>query len=342
MTLGVTMTEDPWSSIAKPSEADAVSGRRVSPDNKWDFFWAKDVRGKCLLVLQHDSASTSLEKLPKPKGLTVEIVDSMQGRKSLMLKLLDTQQRDIFLKLSEDIILAAESADTEAEAVAVALARTWRWHHLLKGGAGGKLGDEEQKGLIGEMLVLKRYLLPIFNPIAAVSSWLGPLGSPKDFEIGRVAIEAKARRGSATPFVQISSEHQLDEAGCDILFLHVVELDRLPAEADPDSALSVTSVAADIRTWLVAADRTAAEAFEACLISAGVRPEDDYTDDLWIEGRSRVFDVKEEFPRITPNTAGAGVRSVKYAIDLAYCEPFAVLSTKITDELGKLTDVADH
>ncbi|WP_197041890.1 PD-(D/E)XK motif protein [Sandarakinorhabdus oryzae] len=336
------MTDDPWSSIAKPSEAAAVSGRRVSPDNRWDFFWAKDSRGKCLLVLQHHASSSSFEKLPKPKGLTVEIVDAVEGRKTLMLRLLDTQQRDIFLKLSEDIILAAEGAETEAEAVAVALARTWRWHHLLKGGAGGKLGEEEQKGLIGELLVLKRYLLPIFNPITAVSAWLGPIGSPKDFEIGRVAIEAKARRGTATPFVKISSEHQLDEVGCDVLFLHVVELDRLPVEADPDLALSLTSLADQIRVSLQAADQTAVEAFEACLISAGVRPEDDYSDDLWIEGRSRVFEVKDGFPRVTAQSAGAGVRGVQYSIDLAACEPFAVLSTTISEQLGKLTNVADH
>lgn len=62
-----------------------------------------------------------------------------------------------------------------------------------------RLSAEEQKGLIGELLVLERYLIPLFGPADATSAWVGPTGSPKDFECGRTAIEAKARRGAA-PF----------------------------------------------------------------------------------------------------------------------------------------------
>ena len=53
--------------------------------------------------------------------------------------------------------------------------------------------------MIGELLVLESVLLPHMEASAAVTAWRGPLGSPKDFEIGRVAIEVKARRGGATP-----------------------------------------------------------------------------------------------------------------------------------------------
>ena len=41
--------------------------------------------------------------------------------------------------------------------------------------------------------------------------WQGPLLAPKDFEIGRVCIEAKAHRPGASPSVVINSEHQLDD-----------------------------------------------------------------------------------------------------------------------------------
>ena len=327
------MSDDPWSGIATPLEAATVSGRRASPENRWGFFWAKDHGGRCLLLLQHAEASTPPDRLPKPRGLTVELWDAGSGRKSLVLRLVETSQRDIFLKLARDIIDVAEQMASEPEAVAVALARTWRWHHLLKGGPGGKLGDEEQKGLIGEMLVLKRYLLPALPPILAISCWIGPLGSPKDFEVGRLAIEAKARRGSATPFIKISSEHQLDESGCDCLLLHVVELDRLPVEGDPQHGISIASLAAEIRGQLESADRTATEAFEGCLVSAGVRQEDNYEDDLWVEGPSRIFEVRDGFPRVTGMTAGVGVRGVQYSIDLSACDPFAVPTTRLISEL---------
>jgi hypothetical protein len=337
-TAGGMMTEDPWAEIGKPSSTSHLAMRRVSAAARWDFFWGKDIAGKCLLVLSHDAASTPSGKLPNPRGLSVELTEPVDGRRALLLKLQDGSQRDIFHKLALDVMGAADGSAIEQEAVSVVLARTWRWHHLLKGGGGGKLGDEEQKGLIGELLVIKRHLLPTISPLAAISAWHGPLGAPKDFEIGRIAIEAKARRGAATPFVQISSEHQLDTSGVDRLFLHVVELDRASDSSDPANTVSIASVSDEIRSWIDAADRTAGEMFEACLVSAGVERTSDYSDDLWVEGRTRLFDVTDGFPRITPQNAGNGIRGVRYAIDLAVCEPFGVLLPILGEEIGRQCD----
>ena len=62
----------------------------------------------------------------------------------LAFKLLDSNQRDIFQTLCEDIISAASQAKSEVGAVSAALTRTWRWHHLLRGGRGTLLSLEEQ------------------------------------------------------------------------------------------------------------------------------------------------------------------------------------------------------
>ncbi|MCA3108208.1 MAG: PD-(D/E)XK motif protein [Rhodocyclaceae bacterium] len=311
-----------------------INTRRVSSEHRRDFFWGKDHAGRCLLVLSHADASAPEAKLPRPRGLGVELTPPFEGRKALILKLLDSSQRDIFLKLAHDIIDAAEAQGSEVEAVAVALARTWRWHHLLKGGGGGKLGDEEQKGLIGELLVLKRHLIPRMPHVSAVDAWKGPLGAPKDFEIGRLAIEAKARRGAAAPFIAISSEYQLDASGCDCLLLHVVELDKVDPGAEVPQAMSIASLASEIRQAIDAADRTAIDIFDASLASRGVVGTEEYEDDVWIEGRARVFEVREGFPRITPAMTGGGVKGLRYSVDLSACEPFAVLASRIDEELG--------
>ena len=333
------MTEDPWVSISKPDAAQLLAMRRVSAHNRWDFFWGRDAAGKCLLVLSHGAESTPAGRLPRPRGLSVELSELNEGRRAILLRLMDGSQRDIFHKLATDIISASEACVSEPDAVSVAVARTWRWHHLLKGGSSGKLSDEEQKGLIGELLVIRRHLLPVLAPLAAITSWRGPLGSPKDFEIGRLCIEAKARRGAATPFVRISSEHQLDTSGCDRLFLHVVELDRLVEETETAKTMSIATLADDIRTTIDDADRSALEMFEACLVSAGVTQTADYEDDIWVEGRTRMFDVTGDFPRITPASTGPGIRGVQYAIDLAACEPFGVLVTEIGAEIESQRNV---
>ena len=81
--------------------------------------------------------------------------------------------------------------------MAVTVSRAWRWHHLLKGGRDGRLSPDEQKGLIGELLVFEAILLEKLSPANAINCWTGPLGAPKDFEIGGVLYRVKGQAWSS-------------------------------------------------------------------------------------------------------------------------------------------------
>jgi hypothetical protein len=317
------MTDDPWNDLAPPTSAAAINARRVDANIPWGFFWARGIDRKCLLVLRHAAESTPTGRLPRLKGIEVVISegDGDEGH-MLVFRLLDSAQRDIFHRLCRDIVASAADAKSEKEAVTLALARTWRWHHLLRGGGDGRLSPEEQKGLIGELLVLERHILPAFAAFDAVSTWRGPLGAPKDFEVGRVCIEAKARRGNATPFVVISSEFQLDDGGADALYLHVAELDQAPADAEDTFTLS--DVALRVRESIASADNRATDALETLLSAAGFSWDDDYSDSLWIVGATHLYRVSERFPRITAQEVATGVSNVKYSLSLVECEPFRV------------------
>ena len=314
------MTEDPWREIEPPSIADSVTARRVDAELPWGFFWARGADRSVLLTLSHGAESAPVTPLPKLRDIEVTLSPPDQTNTQILaFKLLDSAQRDIFQTLCRDIIAIAARAESEAEAVSVALMRTWRWHHLLRGG-GALLSPEEQKGLLGELLVLERLLLPQMGASAAVTAWRGPLGSPKDFEIGRVAIEVKARRAGATPSVAITSEDQLDESGVDALFLFVVELDEAPEDAV--DGFTVMDVADRVRQHLFALDPGAAGVFEAMTVAAGLGPEDDYSHYRWLEGQSHVYLVAGEFPRITGSDVRSGVSHVRYTVSLHNCEPF--------------------
>lgn len=326
------MTNDPWKGLAPPSATDALNAKRVDANIPWGFFWARGIDHKCLLVLRHAVDSTPHGHLPKMKGVEVAVVDGgKEDERVLVLKLLDSAHKDIFHRLCIDIVASASTATSEKEAVEVAVARTWRWHHLLRGGGDGRLSPEEQKGLIGELLVLEQHLLPQISAFDAVSSWRGPTGTPKDFETGRVCIEAKARRGAATPYVVISSEHQLDGSGSDKLFLYVVELDQAPFDADQGS--SVSDVADRVRSKIVQTDEAAGVVFEDLLSAAGFRWEDDYSDSRWIEGTNRLYSVNGDFPRITAASVMVGVSNVKYSISLTACDPFCVTDDTLKSAL---------
>lgn len=317
------MPEDPWKNLAPPNKADLINARRVDLDIPWNFFWARDLEQRCLLVLEHAANSTPRNRFPKLKGMEVSLSEgNPYGTRMLVFRLQDSAHRDIFYRLCLDITAGTCQATSEKEAVEVALARTWRWHHLLRGGGDGRLSEEEQKGLIGELIVIERYLLPHLSASNAVSSWHGPLGSPKDFEIGRIGIEAKARRGAASPYITISSEYQLDDSGTDTLFLHVVELDQAPA--DERRGFSLSELVSRIHEKVSSADYSAVGSFESLLSAAGFSFEDDYSDSRWIKGPSRLYEVSGNFPRITGRGLTSGVSKVKYVVSLNECEPFLV------------------
>ncbi len=316
----MTMPDDPWRDIAPPSSTDSLNARRVDADMRWHFFWARGVDGRCQLILRHASESSTSVRLPRLRDIDISLTTSEEDRsRTLVFRLLDSSHRDIFHRLCLDIMRVAADAASEHEAVAVTLARTWRWHHLLRGGE-GRLSPEEQKGLIGELLVLQRLLLSRLSAKDAVSSWRGPLGAPKDFEVGRIALESKARRGAATPFVAVSSEHQLDTSGVDALFLHVVELDEGPADAADSFTLS--TIVDVVRNQMRSMDAGAVDKYDALLLAAGFRQDDDYSDSRWVEGKSHLYHVASGFPRINANEILAGVTNVKYSVALKECEPF--------------------
>jgi hypothetical protein len=319
----MTTAEDPWTGLEPPASADIINAKRVDGKHPWNFFWARSVDRKCLLILQCAAASAPKGKLPKVKGIEVALSEAdSAGHTMVSLKLTDNQHRDIFHRLCLDIVQATSLARSEVEAGETFLARTWRWHHLLRGGGDSRLSAEGQKGLIGELLVLERYLIPAFGPADATGAWVGPTGSPKDFECGRIAIEAKARRGAARPYVVISSEFQLDTDGCDALFLYVVELD--PAPGDSGAAFTLTDVARRISTVIAAEAPSVVERFEGQLVAAGFSWDDDYSSSRWLSGPHRFLHVTDNFPRITPVAYASGVERVRYDLSLVDCEQFRI------------------
>jgi hypothetical protein len=336
----IQVDADPWKSIARPQSEAAINARRVDAQHPWGFFWAKDADGKCLLVLQHATLGSAMSPLPRLRGLEVKYVSNEEsGQSTLLLRLIDPSLRDVFQTLCLDVVESTEAAPSEAQALEVALRRMWRWHHLLRGGSDQRLSVEEQKGLIGELFVLERYLLPHMRALDAVHAWLGPEDAPKDFQIGALCIEAKARRGSATPEIAISSESQLDTAGIGRLFLHVVNLAPAP---EGGGGVSVADIALRIREDLRIRDALAADTFEDRLEASGLSPLHDYSDSLWLEGESWVYEVGPGFPRIEASGLTSGVSRVRYSIALSDCEQHHrdpdVLVTALKEASGHVSE----
>ena len=249
----------------------------------------------------------------------------------VVIRLTDGEQREVFHRFCVDVVEATRVARTAEEAVERFLARTWRWHRLLRSGRDGRLSDEEQKGLIGELRVIEHYLLDITGARDAVEGWGGPLGSPKDFQLGLVVVEAKARTPQRSE-VDISSINQLDAAGATRLFLSVTEV---AAAADESAgAVTVADVAARVRTAVAALDVSATILFEERLAAAGFDWEDDYVDRRWTIGEEALYEVADGFPRITPSMVPPAVDDVRYTISLSGCENFRVSTATLGEAIS--------
>ena len=335
MRCSETMADNPWRDIEAPAFVDTVNARRIDAGSPWDFFWARAIDGRVMLTLRHAASLSPATRLPQIRDIDITVSDADEHRKcTLGFKLRDASLQDLFHTLCLDIVSAAADAVSEADAVNMALRRTWRWHHLLRGGRPGLLSVESQMGLIGELLILERYLLPLLPTSVAVEAWRGPLGSPKDFEVGLLAIEAKARRGSSQPSVAITSEHQLDSAGVHSLYLHVVDLS--PAPEAMSESFSVSDLAGRVRERIAADDPGVVGTFEGLLTASGLAPEHDYSDSCFVEGRSRLFGVDSGFPRIAAADILPGVERVTYSIMLDLCGAFEVNDGDLHDAIARL------
>lgn len=330
------MPEDPWSSLATPESVESLSVQRVRATAPWDFFWAKNVEQSCMLILRHATESTPRSPFPQLKGIHIETdIDRGSGSSVLMFKLLDAKQRDLFHHLALDIAASSDAAESEMAAITSALNRTWRWHHMLRDGSDGMLSPEEQRGLIGELLVLRDIFLMAMPVGKAVTAWKGPFGGPKDFAIGGICVEVKTRRSGVASTVIVSSEHQLDTVGLDWLFLYVVELTDTASVSAPGFTLN--ELAATIREAISDSDRGAVDLFEAAISAAGYRWEDDYSSWRWTQGSPKLFSVSDKFPRISASGLSSGISHVRFSISLSACEPFSTNLPTLLDKLERET-----
>lgn len=318
--------QDPWTNIARPVDATRLAMRRAEAEGRWDFYWAKDRDDHCALVLRAAAFAMPQTRLPRLKGLELTVQrGGAEEKSSLVIRLLDSTQKDIFLTLCHDIVTSAAQATSEPEAAARAVTRTWRWHHLLRGGR-GQLSAEEQIGLIGELTLLERVFVPQCGPSRAVEAWRGPLGDAQDFSFGSIRVEAKARGPRTTDDVRISSEHQLLAPAGATLFLTVGVFE--PTDTNDDGG-TVTEVALRVRQLISSTDSDALPRFDALLVAAGLDLGDDYSAWTWREKNRTIFVVRDGFPRLTPQDLPLGVTGVRYGLSLADCGEYLVPSSAL-------------
>ncbi len=310
---------NPWRDIVPP-QAD-VAARRIDHTHELDLFYARDALGRCLFVYEHDTpGDDAAAPMPELEGIQTAFHLSPQGRRRLVITLKEEAYLELFAVLCQDIVQATRGHEDAEDALAVILRRLAKWQQFLKVARTGLLSEEVVKGLIGELLVLRDYLIPNVGA-SAVRFWTGPEGAAQDFCLAQISIEVKCHSAGAHPTVTITSADQLC-AQTPLLYLCVVTLG--PAMADQADALSLPTLAEDISRLLEAKDALMYERFHDLLYRAGYVPSDRYLDFSYVPLNNRFYEVREGFPRLCPTDLRPGIVRLSYAISLEQGEAFLV------------------
>lgn len=304
-------TDTPWSGL----EAGKVDTRRVSASARWNWFWAVMPRADVALVLQLSDLPKPAPDLPKLRNLEIRF-QTLPGGPILYIRLKDSAQLELFETLCRDVMAAGELAETELEALERAIGRTFRWHYLLRGGKLEVLSEEAQKGLIGEVEVLK-LLISTLGAKTALTGWTGPSGAPKDFELKADCIEVKARRGASQPFAKITNEFQLADVPDRRLWLAVLAVDKVQLP----HGRALTEYISEVTELLERTEPSAIMDWDLHLADAGFDILHDYSAWRWIVSSPDFHAVTEDFPRIAAPVP-LGLSAVSYALSLSACTPF--------------------
>lgn len=318
--------EEVWEHLEEDTSGPGGSGRaqrRISPSGRRNFFLGLEMpaRNRMLILRVAASSLTGQPDASDSHGLAVRTAlrDSDPSEAEVALVLTDSEGRDIFDLLIQDLVEAAEHPVNEAEGLRNFLARLSDWQQLLRRLGPQGLSREGQQGLWGELWVLREVVAPVTGLCEAIQGWRGPMGSDQDFQLGHLCLEVKTSTASTLDRLFISSERQLEVPADVGLLLVALSLDARPdhGETLPDIVQVLRSDASDVGCL---------GTLDARLELLGYQHEHALSyEDVGYEVRSFTpFRVEEGFPRIVSGDLRTGVGDVHYSISAAASAHFRV------------------
>lgn len=303
-----------WGSLSGSSEEDGWRSIPVTPAGFCVLQAGRRFPGneESLLAGFASAKIPAAEKLPEGRGFTVERVDPRGDDKTwLALTRRESGSVELFATMVCDVTGAmdAEAASGEERLLRVFLGRVSAWQEFMRKGAQA-LSPEAEIGLIGELSFLGAIIEAGIPAPLAVEAWVGPLDGIQDFEIGTGAVEVKATVSTAGFPAKIGSLEQLDDSVRQPLFVAGARLSQT------ESGQNLPEFVEAVRRVLKG-DTEAERLFAERLLAAGYfdAHADRYPRRFLLAG-TKVIEVADGFPRITPGTAPDGIKRVIYEIDL--------------------------
>ncbi|MEL4454853.1 PD-(D/E)XK motif protein [Lutimonas vermicola] len=252
-------------------------------------------------------------------GVEVQILASSGKKKELTIILLDIDLMDIFVVFTEDIVNHIKEVSSSQEAIGIISSRIRYWKKLFGKYSNNILSPERQRGLFGELLFIKEMIESGNDMEETIRAWEGPSGTNQDFYHNSDAVEVKTSIANV-PVIKISNERQLDVKGLDRLFLVFYHLNEVP-----DKNYSLQNLIINIQDHFK-------DSYELLIIfnkrlkKAGISEEmiDNYNTTGYKVMEEMVFEISENFPKITSSKVSEGISKISYEISLDSCVNFLI------------------
>ena len=311
--------DDPWELIKSPCYPD---GRRLYLHD--ERFWVSMDESRNILFFVQDRGAQSIKPLENLAGLEVSIETCRNGDQRLVCRL--TVQEPEFIEkfgIVAKVIAFHCSAYQGPQLFLKTQERIRSWANFLRPSRSG-LTHSEFVGFLGELYLLSEHLLTTLPAGDVVRAWIGPEGKKQDFTFEDIAIEVKTTLVGDQQTMSISSLDQLDRITDKLYLIRVV--------ASPSRGPSGLSLGGMYERCLREIDHdVVAEGLFLQKASKfyGKASESQINDQYLITGVI-IFDVNDQFPRLTRGSIDLAIRDVEYELSVGALKNFE-LSIAIED-----------
>ena len=304
--------ENPWLNL------EVATTRRIDFTFKFDFFWIIDEKGRYGISIYLKQVVRLPENTPKISGIELIETNSTVGNSEIYLILKNNSEWQIFLSLCKDLFENSSRCIDEDTFISFLIRRLLKWQKFLSQNNKCSMTEQQQMGLITELISLKDFILPHYTISESINSWVGPEYDKQDFSLKSLLIEVKSFISSKGSNVKISSLQQLDNKNKQ-LYLLTFGITKLEGEI-----LNIPILVETIKKE-IEKDPIILELFEYKLAQygylEGVTESPFYS---YAIDSIKCYFVSDEFPKILSNEVKPEITSAEYSIDLSRCAKFEI------------------
>lgn len=301
------MINNPWSTMSLGTK------RRIDLETNFEIFWIKTSKNINGIFFKVPSAFFEFKNNFLFKEIDI-IFNILENDTEIYLLLKNKNNLEIFNILCRDILGVTLNATPAKDKVDQIFLRLKKWENLLSKGSKYIFSKEAEKGLFGELTILKDFIIPKFGVEKGIVNWSGPEFDKHDFIIDDLLIEIKTYTSNKGKKIYISSPEQLHSSSLQNLYLVAVEI------IQSEEGKTIQNLIDQIKSLIIEFPDLI-NIFELKLINYGYIKEICENElEKYRNISTEFYLIDDNFPRINLLNIPTGVLNLKYTVDLLSCQ----------------------